>query len=169
MDFSTEFVAFRDRMIAGQDKTFVTEMNVQVAGRAAAAVSCFGLDGERKLLGLVPLGSKSHAHEYRLLFAAHELDEQSLQEWWQYAEAAERELVKPDKSHEFSLVSVILVTGKLDPAVPKKLRKLAAGRDFTSIGQGWSAVRMAVVDLPAHKIYTNRMGDSMKNIIKPIL
>ena len=37
MDFSTEFVAFRDRMIAGQDKTFVTEMNVQVAGRAAAA------------------------------------------------------------------------------------------------------------------------------------
>ena len=59
MDFSTEFVAFRDRMIAGQDKTFVTEMNVQVAGRAAAAVSCFGLDGERKLLGLVPLGSKA--------------------------------------------------------------------------------------------------------------
>ena len=45
MDFSTEFVAFRDRMIAGQDKTFVTEMNVQVAGRAAAAVSCFGLGG----------------------------------------------------------------------------------------------------------------------------
>ena len=154
MDFSTEFVAFRDRMIAGQDKTFVTEMNVQVAGRAAAAVSCFGLDGERKLLGLVPLGSKSHAHEYRLLFAAPELDRQSL---------------KPDRSHEFSLVSVILVTGKLDPAVPKKLRKLAAGRDFTNIGQGWSAVRMAVVDLPAHKIYTNRMGDSMKNIIKPIL
>ena len=91
MDFSTEFVAFRDRMIAGQDKTFVTEMNVQVAGRAAAAVSCFGLDGERKLLGLVPLGSKSHAHEYRLLFAAPELDGQSLQEWWQYAEAVERE------------------------------------------------------------------------------
>lgn len=169
MDFSTEFVALRDRMIAGQDKTFITNMNAQVAGRAAAVFSCFGLDGERKLLGLVPLGSKSHAHEYRLLFAAPELDGQALQEWWQYAEAAERELVQPDRNHEFSIVSLILVTGKLDPTVPKKLRKLMGGRDFTSIGQGWSTVRMAVIDLASHKIYTNRMGDSMKNILKPIL
>ena len=36
MDFSTEFVAFRDRMTAGQDSAFVSKQNVQVAGRTAA-------------------------------------------------------------------------------------------------------------------------------------
>ena len=142
MDFSTEFVAFRDRMIAGQDKTFVTEMNVQVADAQRQRSAALDWTGSASCWDWFRWAAKAMRHEYRLLFAAPELDGQSLQEWWQYAEAVERELVKPDRSHEFSLVSVILVTGKLDPAVPKKLRKLAAGRDFTNIGQdglpcGW--------------------------------
>lgn len=169
MDFSSEFVAFRDRLAEGQDKAFVSRQNVPVAGRIAALFSSFGMDAERKLLGLVALGGSTHAHEYRILFAVPELDEQALADWWEYAVAAERELVKPDKTHEFSLVSVILVTGKTDRAVQKKLKKLAGGRDFSAQGKGWSAVRMAVVELDGRRLYTNRMGDSLKNILKPFL
>ena len=33
MDFSTEFVALRDRLIETQDKAFRTQTNVEVAGR----------------------------------------------------------------------------------------------------------------------------------------
>ena len=152
MDFSSEFVAFRDRLAEGQDKAFVSRQNVPVAGRIAALFSSFGMDAERKLLGLVALGGSTHAHEYRILFAV-----------------PERELVKPDKAHEFSLVSVILVTGKTDRAVQKKLKKLAGGRDFSAQGKGWSAVRMAVVELDGRRLHTNRMGDSLKNILKPFL
>ena len=35
MDFSTEFVALRDRLIETQDKAFRTQTNVEVAGRMA--------------------------------------------------------------------------------------------------------------------------------------
>ena len=56
MDFSTEFVAFRDRMTAGQDSAFVSKQNVQVAGRTAAVLSSFGLDSARRIFGLVPAG-----------------------------------------------------------------------------------------------------------------
>ena len=112
MDFSSEFVAFRDRLAEGQDKAFVSHQNVPVAGRIAALFSSFGMDAERKLLGLVALGGSTHAHEYRILFAVPELDEQALADWWEYAVAAERELVKPDKTHEFSLVSVIRPRGE---------------------------------------------------------
>ena len=169
MDFSTEFVAFRDRMLAGQDKAFTVQMSAQVAGRMAASFSSFRVDSERKLLGLVPLGNTNHAHEYRLLFAVPELDAQSLQDWWKYAEAAERELVKPDRAHEFSIVSIILVTEKLDRTVPKKLKKLMGGRDFSNIGRGWSSVRMAVIDLAERKIHVSRTGDPLKNVLKPFL
>ena len=169
MDFSTEFVAFRDRLIASQDKAFITNLNAQVAGRTMAAISSFELDSERKVLGVISTGGKSHAHEYRLLFAVPELSEQDLQDWWAYAEKAERELVQPDRRHEFSIVSVILVTASAASAVPKKLRRLLGGRDFTNIGQGWSSIRLAVVDLGAHKVHTNRMGDPLKNILKPFL
>ena len=51
----------------------------------------------------------------------------------------------------------------------KKLKKLTGGRDFSSMGRGWSSVRIAAVGLDEHKAYTNRMGDALKNILKPIL
>ena len=169
MDFSTEFVAFRDRMTAGQDSAFVSKQNVQVAGRTAAVLSSFGLDSARRIFGLVPAGGSTHAHEYRLLFAVPNLDEKALADWWDYAVEAELELVKPDSTHEFSMVSVILVTGSTDRAVQKKLKKLSGGRDFSARGQGWSSVRMAVVELDGRRLHTNRMGESLKNILKPFL
>ena len=51
----------------------------------------------------------------------------------------------------------------------KKLKKLAGGRDFSARGQGWSSVRMAVVELDGRRLHTNRMGESLKNILKPFL
>ena len=78
MDFSTEFVAFRDRLQEGQDEAFVSRRNVEVAGRTAALLSSFSVSSERKILGIMPTGSTTHAHEYRLLFAAPDLEEAAL-------------------------------------------------------------------------------------------
>ena len=54
MDFSTEFVALRDRLLETQDKAFRTQTNVEVAGRMAALCSSFTIKSERKILGLMP-------------------------------------------------------------------------------------------------------------------
>lgn len=58
MDFSTEFVALRDRLIETQDKAFRTQTNVEVAGRMAALCSSFTIKSERKILGLMPDGRR---------------------------------------------------------------------------------------------------------------
>lgn len=169
MDFSTEFVALRDRLLQGQDKAFVSTVNAAVAGRIAALTSTFDITAQRKLLGLVPTGSSSHAHEYRLLFAVPELDEAALADWWDYALQAEQALVQPDANHEFSMVSVILATGSVPRPVQKKLRRLSSERQYKGAQAGWSSLRMAVVGLEGHEVYTNRMGESLKNILKPIV
>lgn len=169
MDFSTEFVALRDRLLAGQDKAFVSSRNAEIAGRAAAMLSTFDLSAERKLFGLMPTGNSGHAHEYRLLFAVPALDEALLQDWWQYAQSAERELVRPDRNHDFSIVSLILAVGAVEKNALKSLKKLNAEREFKNGQSGWSSVRMAVIDLSAHKVHTNRMGDPLKNILNPFL
>ena len=169
MDFSTEFVALRDRIVQEQDKAFVCKQNIEVAGRVAALVSTFDSIAQRKLLGVVPTGGSSHAHEYRLLFAVPTLDETALEDWWEYALQVEQALVQPDMGHDFSLVSVILVTGSVSRPVQKKLRKLASERQYKGAQAGWSSVRIAVVGLEGRDIHTNRMGDSLKNILKPIV
>ena len=78
MDFSTEFVALRDKLLNGQDP-HPFQQNVQVSGRMAALLSVFNSRTPRKILGLMPTGGTSHAHEYRLLFAVPSLDEQALE------------------------------------------------------------------------------------------
>ena len=169
MDFSTEFVALRDRLAAGQDKLFTSRQNVEIAGRMAALVSTFESRSTRKILGLMPTGGSGHAHEYRLLFAVPTLDEAALADWWQYALQTADTLIKPDKNHDFSLISLMLAAGDIDKAALKKLKKLSDERRFEGGKHGWSSVRVAVIDLGAHKVHTNRMGDSLKNIIQPLL
>ena len=108
-------------------------------------------------------------HEYRLLFAVPSLDEQTLDDWWKYAQQVSAELVKPDENHDFSLLSVILAAGEIDKSVLKKLKKLSDERKYQSGKHGWSSIRLAVVDLDTHKVHTNRMGDSLKNILQPLV
>ena len=169
MDFSTEFVALRDRLIETQDKAFRTQTNVEVAGRMAALCSSFTIKSARKILGLMPTGGVGHAHEYRLLFAVPKLGEDELADWWAYAERVFETLVEPDENHDFSIVSVILAAGELEKDVPKRLKKLAHEQQFEGGKHGWGSVRMACVDLEAHKLCVSRMGDSLKNIMKALL
>ena len=47
--------------------------------------------------------------------------------------------------------------------------KLAHEQQFEGGKHGWGSVRMACVDLEAHKLCVSRMGDSLKNIMKAAL
>ena len=167
MDFSSEFVALRDRMQAALDAEFVSRRNAEVAGRTAALISSFSVSTEKRMFGLIPTGKSTHAHEYRLLFAAPGLTEASLADWWQYAQAAVGELVKPDEDHSFSLVSLILASDGVDKAVQKKAKKLSREKQYDE--GGWSAIRLAVVDLSEGKTYTNTSGEPLRGILKPLL
>lgn len=60
------------------------------------------------------------------------LDEQTLDDWWKYAQQVSAELVKPDENHDFSLLSVILAAGETDKSVLKKLKKLSDERKYQS-------------------------------------
>ncbi|WP_418984820.1 hypothetical protein [Agathobaculum sp.] len=169
MDFSTEFVALRDRLLAAQDKAFRTEKNAELEGRMAAFSSAYTIKSARKILGLMPTGGVGHAHEYRLLFAVPQLDADGLADWWEYAQRTFAALVQPDDNHDFSIVSVILAAWEVDKEVPKRLKKLALEQQFSGGKQGWGSVRMAAVDLSGRKVHVSRTGDALKNIIKPLL
>ncbi|HIX91022.1 MAG TPA: hypothetical protein H9845_09035 [Candidatus Agathobaculum pullicola] len=169
MDFSAEFIDLRNRLLQGLHPAFVSEQNTEVAGRIAALLSRFDVTSEKKLLGMMSTGTSSHAHEYRLLFAAPECNTETLADWWDYAKRAEQELVRPDAMHDYSIVSIILATQHIERDMQKKVRRLSAERQFESGKHGWSSIHFAVIDLEARKIYTNRMGAPLKNILQPIL
>ena len=165
MDFSTEFIGLRDRMAQSMQKGFVLSQNVDVKGRMAALYGTFGIDEERKLLGIMGTGSSTHAHEYRVLFAEPVLNEAQLEQWWDYVKTLQSELVTPDAAHEFSIISMILACADPDKSVQKKIKKLTSECSYRAPAHGWSSVRLAVVDLNARKVYTNRMGGPLKDML----
>lgn len=169
MDFSAEFIGLRSRLVRKLDPAFVSTQNTEVAGRTAALFTRFDITSEKKLLGMMSMGVSSHAHEYRLLFAEPELDTEALADWWEYAKQVEQKLVQPDATHGFSIVSFILATRQVERDIQKKVRRLAAERQFENGKYGWSSIHFAVVDLEARKIYTNRTGATLKNILLPIV
>lgn len=169
MDFSAEFIGLRKRMVQGMNPAFVSEQNTEVAGRVTALFSRYDVTSEKKLLGMMSMGMSSHAHEYRLLFAEPELTTEALAGWWEYAKQAEQALVQPNAAHGFSILSFILATQQVDRDIQKKVRRLTAERQFENGKHGWSSIHFAVVDMEARKIYTNRMGASLKNVLQPVL
>ena len=167
MDFSVEFIALCDRMEQGQDRVFASRRNAAVAGRMAALVSEMNMTEERKILGIMSTGMTSHAHEYRLLFAAPTLDAAGLADWWRYALDAEQALVQADERHSFSLVSVVLVAERVEKEAAKRLKRLSAERKYGA--NGWSSIRFAVVEIGGGKVYTNREGETLRGILLPFL
>ena len=129
MDFSTEFVALRDRLLETQDKAFRTQTNVEVAGRMAALCSSFTIKSERKILGLMPTGGVGHAHEYRLLFAVPKLGADELADWWAYAEKAFETLVEPDENHDFSITRSTWATGRISRGLSCRTAGLTSTRN----------------------------------------
>jgi len=162
MDFPEMFVAFRETLRDGQDKAFISHENIQVAGRTAALKSSYGLTSERRMLGLIPMGT-GHAHEHRLLFAAPELDADSLFDWWNYSINALDELVEIDDTHEFTILSLILACDKIDPQVVKKMKRLSYEKNLS---EGWISMRAIAVELGSRNIYASRTGGPLREIVR---
>ena len=101
MDFSTEFVALRDKLLNRQDPHFRSQQNVQVSGRMALLLSVFNSRTPRKILGLMPTGGRAtHTNTVccspcpRSMSRRRRLVEVRAQQ-------VSAELVKPDENHDF--------------------------------------------------------------------
>lgn len=167
MDFPQEFVALRARLEKQQGEAFHSRQNITIADRTAALFSSMENYNTRKMLGLFSLNITRHANQYRLLFAQPTFQEDDLNSWWEYTLQVAQELVQPDETHDFSIVSLIIAVESCPRVVQKKLNKLSCEQTYGV--NGWSSVHMAIIDFSSHTVYTNRMGAPLKNILNPLL
>lgn len=166
MDFAEKFVSFRDRFESSQDAAYQSQKNITVEGKVVSLYSALNHDSQRKLFGIMKLGTVGHAHDFRFLFGEPNLSPEKLLEYYEYGKKIQQTAVNPDKAHDFSLITVIVACGEIDKAALSKIKKLNSEKQYAS---GWSSLRIGLIDLSSGKIHTNRLGDAVKNIIKPAL
>lgn len=168
-DFSERFIALRDKIEASLDPRFSLSRGVDCSGKMAALRAEFHTKEVRKLMGLMPTSRTTHCHEFRMLFAAPVLSERTFPDWWDFAVKLLNDLVPVDPFHEFTMISVILVTDEADKAVVKQLKRKEYEPRYASPDTGWSSLRIAVVDLSARKIHVNRMGGPLRDVLKSMV
>ena len=167
-NFSEAFVAFCSKLEQSLPKEFTTRRMVDHEGRIAALSASFSSAQDRKILGIMKTGMTSHCHEFRVAYAVPVLDEAGLADWWAFACTLQKTLIPVDTTHEFSMISLILVCGEAEKAALKKLTGQASEIRYKTPLAGWSSVRLAVADLDKRKIHTNRMGSPLGDLLKPL-
>lgn len=169
LDFPTYFTTLRDNMERTLDPSFQTVRNVSVNDRLTALHAWFDSLAEQKLLGVIPIGGSTlHSHEHRLLFSVPRFDRTALDDWWNYALALQKTLVHPDPSHQFSLISLILVCGSCEPAALRRLTWRSSSVNYHSPQSGWSEIRFAVIDASTGKISANRAAAPLVTLLRPV-
>ena len=168
-NFSESFIDFVNRVEQSLPKQFKPVRMMEHNGRVAALTAEYSTSEKKKLMGIMPLNTTSHCHEYRLLYAAPSMDLAALEDWWEFARDVQKEIVPVDPLHEFSMVSLILVSGEVDKAVIHKLKGKISELRYEKPDAGWSSIRVALVDLEHGKIYINRMGAPLRALIKDLI
>lgn len=149
---------------------FVCERDALIEGRWTPLYAQFTLDTERKVFGIMPTGNSTHCHEYCVFLPVERPNEAVLDELLSYIRKVRDSRVKPDRTHEFSLVSLVLVTGGApERAVTKPIKKLVEDVQYRDPQRGWSSVRVALVDLEGRKMVFNRAGTALADRMKDAL
>ena len=167
-NFSESYVAFCDKIEQSLPDDFVTRRLIAHSGRVAGLSAEYSSTQHKKLFGIMKMAAATHCHEFRIAYAVPRLDAETLEDWWEFARELQREIVPADPAHEFSMVSLILVCGEIDKAAAKKMSGKVNELRYAAPLAGWSSMRLAAVDLNAQKIYTNRMGGPLRNLLKPL-
>ena len=168
-NFSESFVAFCDKIEQSLPEQFRTQRMVDHCGRIAAVSAEFSSSKRKKLLGVMKTALVSHCHEFRVTYAVPTLDVDTLEDWWEFAKLLQKTLVPVDPMHEYSMVSLILICGKVEKPALRKLSGKASEVRYQAPLSGWSSTRLAVVDLGARKVYANRMGSPLRDLLKPLV
>lgn len=107
----------------------------------------------------------SKCWEYCLIENTEKIDFRLLEHYFSLCQTLCKDLVlSEDPYHNFSFISLILLTHDFDLNLKKKLKKMHLETNYRlKGGYGWSILRIAVADLRKQTIFTNSIGSPLKS------
>lgn len=112
--------------------------------------------------------SSQESHEYVYFAAESLLDRDRFNEL--DAAAWERGIsqVVPYPDHRSSDVTLVILADRIEPDVCREIRRRKHYKSYQFRLQGWSSYRLIALELSTGKITHNRLGESLKKLIRNI-
>ncbi len=109
---------------------------------------------------------EAHTHEYRFFLCADILDETYLDELLDFMIQNAIDLVQAEPNHMTSYVSLVILSRQACSDVRRKIIRTRWRKNLKFGFGGWIDLRLALVVLGDHQIYTNGQGKEMRSVLK---
>lgn len=143
---------------------FLVERDVRQAEHDFALKASFRNDDPRYMFGIKgALRTDSLCSEYCYFDSCEQITPQKLDEYFALADTLRDEVTEyMNAGHQYTMVGMVICTDRGAAEVKKKLRRYSAVKRYRAPGNGWSEIRVCVVDLPSGEVYANSDGEALK-------
>lgn len=111
---------------------------------------------------------EANCHEYLYLFDIEHLTAKAYKEIEEYVLKEGMKLIKPQKNHMYSYLSMVIVSDKSDKEAIKMLKSCKIRKDFKFSLHGWMEVHNALYSCSDGIITTNSGGREFTKLLKNI-
>lgn len=159
-----DFVQKSDRMLARLEcamrKDFETQRDREFGGEVYPLYARFFDDGINVTRLLPGMRRLAIMLEHCYVARCEALDADKLQQYCDTLDEMVKTLVKPRKGHEFTFLSMIVLTDHMPLLLRTKLRRYKNEVKYDPRKQeyGHSSARLCIIDVNSGKMYTNYMG-----------
>lgn len=165
-DASTRAQELLARILIAHEVWFDVSRDRQVAGRTFPGVAEFHEQGEKYVLSKRAKLWEVASNEYVFFDTVGFLEEGAFDEMVSFMKLqALPEMVHPHPDHMFSNLSLVLIADSVAPGVERAVKKTRFRKTFKLGLQGWSDLKIAVVDLSVGengRVITNAAGKNLK-------
>lgn len=104
-------------------------------------------------------------HEHVFFAGVDRLDLPVWEEYRRFIIEVERDFVKPHKEHMYSYMTLLLLAGSVEEEAAKAVAKTKYTKNYQYSIEGYSTVRVGVVDLGRETLVTNRQGRDLEKVL----
>lgn len=147
-------------------KNFSIEKNKKVMGQKFLCFGKWSMEYGRTLLTKDRIVDKYRCDEYCFIDSVSELTEEKLSTFKEYLKQGTVDLVEANKEHKSTYITGILVVDRIEnEKIKKSIRKFTYSKYYKFSFNGWSEVRLAVVEIGDKQIYNNKAcNELVKNL-----
>lgn len=158
-----------ERLLAAHEAWFDITRDFHLAGRSFPGFAAFHSHGEQYVLSKRAKLWEVDTHEYIFFDIVEHLEEAIFRDYIDFMTTEAIGMVEPHPNHMSSNISLVIIAGSADPVASALVRRTRFRKNFMLGLQGWSDLRVAVVDMAESRdkrILTNAAGKTLRPTIE---
>lgn len=150
-----------ERLLVAHEAWFDVARDYRFAGRTFAGYGEFHSHGEQYVLVKRAKLWEVDTHEYLFLHMEERLDARTLTELVSFMKEEALGKVRPRPNHMSSYLSLVVIADAVDDDARRAVRRTRFRKNFKLGLQGWTDLRLAVVDLSRNDVVANAAGKEL--------